>query len=140
MLTNLRKELASTCIVSFDAKSAIKTAWIKKPRVYEVAQGAVPPATLEHPCASYRTDVHKTLKQNRLALSDFGEFIECYKPDDRTKRRESRQLLLHCSNSSRPCESKKIDRWKSFTYDKLIARDKINLARIFHKTGPSYQG
>jgi type I restriction enzyme M protein len=55
--------------------------------------------------------VHKTLKQNRLSLSNFDEFIECYKAEDRSKR----------------CESKNIARWKSFTYDEIIARDKTNL-------------
>ena len=52
-----------------------------------------------------------TLKTKKLVKSDFDEFIECYKAEDRSKRRES----------------KKIDRWKSFTYDELIARDKTNL-------------
>ena len=59
----------------------------------------------------YRTNVHKTLKQNRLNLGDFKEFIEVYKADDRSKRRES----------------KNNERWKAFKYDELIARDKINL-------------
>jgi type I restriction enzyme M protein len=81
-------------VIFFDAKPASKTAWSKKLWVYD-----------------FRTNVHKTLKQNRLALSDFDEFIECYKAEDRSKRRES----------------KKLERWKSFTYDELIARDKTNL-------------
>lgn len=67
----------------------------------------------------YRTNVHKTLKQNRLALSDFKEFIECNKPEDRSQRREP----------------KNIDRWKSFSYDELIARDNTNLDSIWLKDG-----
>lgn len=59
----------------------------------------------------FRTNVHMTLKTKKLVKSDFDEFIKCYKTEDRSKRRES----------------KKIDRWKSFTYDELIARDKTNL-------------
>ncbi len=47
----------------------------------------------------------------RLVKSDFDEFIQCYRAEDRSKRRES----------------KKIERWKSFKYDELIARDKTNL-------------
>lgn len=43
--------------------------------------------------------------------SDFDEFAACFKVDDRSKRRES----------------KKIERWKSFKYDELIAWDKTNL-------------
>jgi type I restriction enzyme M protein len=59
----------------------------------------------------FRTNVHMTLKTKKLVKSDFDEFIECYKAVDRSKRRET----------------KKIERWKSFTYDELIARDKTNL-------------
>lgn len=59
----------------------------------------------------FRTNVHMTLKTKRLVESDFNEVIELYKADDRSKR----------------CESKKIERWKSFKYDELIARDKTNL-------------
>ena len=81
-------------VIFFDAKPASKTAWTKKVWFYD-----------------YRTNVHMTLKTKRLVKSDFDEFIECYKADDRSKRRES----------------KKYERWKSFTYDELIARDKTNL-------------
>lgn len=81
-------------VIFFDNKPASKTAWTKKLWIYD-----------------YRTNVHKTLKQNRLSVDDFQEFIDCYKPDDRSKRRES----------------KKCDRWKSYTYDELTARDKTNL-------------
>ena len=81
-------------VIFFDAKPASKTAWTKKLWVYD-----------------YRTNVHKTLKQNRLSLDDFSEFIQCFKAEDRSKRRES----------------KKIGCWKSFSYDELVARDKTNL-------------
>ncbi|MDH5190056.1 MAG: hypothetical protein OEW89_02275 [Gammaproteobacteria bacterium] len=53
----------------------------------------------------------KLIKPRGMVKSDFDEFIELYKADDRSKRRES----------------KKNERWKSFTYDELIARDKTNL-------------
>lgn len=59
----------------------------------------------------FRTNVHMTLKTKKLVKNDFDEFIKCYKADDRSKRRETQ----------------KIERWKSFTYDELIARDKTNL-------------
>jgi hypothetical protein len=35
MIANLEKELASTCIMSFDAKPAFKTAWTKKLWIYD---------------------------------------------------------------------------------------------------------
>lgn len=81
-------------VIFFDAKPAAKTAWTRKLWVYD-----------------YRTNVHKTLKQNQLKLDDFAEFIRCFKADDRSRRRES----------------DKIPRWKSFSYDELVARDKTNL-------------
>lgn len=81
-------------VIFFDAKPASKEAWTKRLWVYD-----------------YRTNVHKTLKQNRLAKSDFDEFIESFHADDRNKRNDSED----------------IPRWKSFSYDELIARDKTNL-------------
>ncbi|MDH5328165.1 MAG: type I restriction-modification system subunit M [Gammaproteobacteria bacterium] len=81
-------------VIFFDAKPASKSAWTKKLWIYD-----------------FRTNVHMTLKTKKLVKSDFDEFIDCYKADDRSKRRES----------------KKVDRWKSFTYDELVARDKTNL-------------
>ena len=81
-------------VIFFGAKPASKTAWTKKVWIYD-----------------FRTNVHMTLKTKRLVKSDFDEFIELYKADDRSKRRES----------------KKNERWKSFKYDELIARDKTNL-------------
>ncbi len=56
-----------------------------------------------------RTAQHFTLKQNPLTRSHLEDFVQCYKPDeDRAKRVET-------------------ERFKSFTYDELIARDKANL-------------
>jgi len=81
-------------VIFFDAKPASKTAWTKKLWIYD-----------------FRTNVHMTLKTKKLVKSDFDEFIECFKADDRSKRRESKSK----------------ERWKSFAYDELIARDKTNL-------------
>jgi len=81
-------------VIFFDAKPASKKPWTKKLWIYD-----------------FRTNVHMTLKTKRLVKNDFNEFIELYKAEDRSKRRES----------------KKVERWKSFTYDEIIARDKTNL-------------
>lgn len=83
-----------TNVIFFDVKPAAKESWTQQLWVYD-----------------YRTNVHKTLKQNRLSKSDFAEFIACFKVDDHRQRRESDG----------------IERWKVFTYDELIARDKTNL-------------
>ncbi len=56
-----------------------------------------------------RTNQHFTLKQNPLKRHHLEEFVEAYLPG---KARDER------------VES---ERWKSFTHDELIARDKVNL-------------
>jgi type I restriction enzyme M protein len=56
-----------------------------------------------------RTNQHFTLKQNPLRRHHLDEFVDSYLTGkDRAERVES-------------------ERWKSFTYDELIARDKVNL-------------
>jgi type I restriction enzyme M protein len=56
-----------------------------------------------------RTNQHFTLKQNPLRRHHLEEFVEAYLPG---KARDER------------VES---ERWKSFTHDELVARDKVNL-------------
>jgi len=57
----------------------------------------------------FRTNQHFTQKQNPLRRSHLDEFVDCYKPGrPRSERVES-------------------ERFKAFTYDDLIARDKANL-------------
>jgi len=55
-----------------------------------------------------RTNKHFTLKTQQLKYEDLQDFIKCYNPDNRFKRTES-------------------ERFKKYTYDKIIARDKTNL-------------
>jgi len=56
-----------------------------------------------------RTNQHFTLKQNPLRRAHLDEFVESY---------------LYGNARERRVES---ERWKSFTYDELISRDKVNL-------------
>lgn len=57
----------------------------------------------------FRTNIHFTLKQNPLRRADLDEFVASYLTGkDRAERIEH-------------------ERWKSFTHDELIARDKANL-------------
>jgi type I restriction enzyme M protein len=51
----------------------------------------------------YRTNVHKTLKTKRLASADLDDFVACYH------------------------ERKETERFRRFTYDELVERDKLNL-------------
>jgi len=56
----------------------------------------------------FRTNKKFTLKKNPLKFEDLKDFIECYNPENRNERRET-------------------ERFKVFTYDELINRDKVNL-------------
>ena len=62
-----------------------------------------------------RLNKHFTLKTGRLTRSDLDEFVACYNPADRHKRKATWS------------EKKPDGRWRSFTYDELIARDKVDL-------------
>jgi len=85
-------------VIFFDAKPASKTAWTKQLWVYD-----------------FRTNVHKTLKQNRLTKNDFAECIELYKAGDLSQRQAT-------------WSSESLDgRWRAYDYAELIARDKTNL-------------
>jgi len=55
-----------------------------------------------------RTNKHFTLKTNPLKYEDLKAFIQCYNPQNRTEREET-------------------ERFKRFTYNELIQRDKVSL-------------
>ena len=55
-----------------------------------------------------RTNKHFTLKENPLKRTDLDDFVACYHPENRHERTET-------------------ERFKCFTYDDLIKRDKVNL-------------
>ncbi|MDO3704714.1 class I SAM-dependent DNA methyltransferase [Micromonospora sp. C28SCA-DRY-2] len=57
----------------------------------------------------FRTNQHFTLKQNPLRREHLQDFVDCYLPGkDRSQRVET-------------------ERFRAFTYEELIARDKVNL-------------
>lgn len=55
-----------------------------------------------------RTNMHFTLKENPLRLEDLQDFIKCYNPDNRFDRKET-------------------ERFKVFSFDDLMQRDKVSL-------------
>lgn len=61
-----------------------------------------------------RTNMNLTLVENSLSDEHLKDFIKCYSAEDRTKRKET-------------------ERFKKFTYDELIKRDKTNLDIIWLK-------
>jgi len=55
-----------------------------------------------------RTNKHFTLKENSMAEKDLQDFIKCYNPDNRHQRKET-------------------ERFKNFSYEDILKRDKTNL-------------
>jgi type I restriction enzyme M protein len=64
-----------------------------------------------------RTNMDFTLKTNPLARADLDEFVECFHADNRFER----------TPTWSPSNDVYAGRWRSFTYEELIAGDKANL-------------
>jgi type I restriction enzyme M protein len=86
-------------VVFFDNKPSSKNPWTKEIWVYD-----------------YRTNIHHTLKKNPLKLEDLRDFITLYNPKNRNKRKEIYNP-----------ETNPEGRWRKFTYEEIIARDKTSL-------------
>jgi type I restriction enzyme M protein len=56
------------------------------------------------------------LKKNPLKLEDLRDFIQLYNPENRNKRKET----YHSDSNPE-------GRWRKFSYDEIIARDKTSL-------------
>jgi len=63
----------------------------------------------------FRTNMNFTLKTNMLARTDLDDFVKCYNPENRHDR------------TSTWSEVNPEGRWRVFTYEELIVRDKVNL-------------
>lgn len=92
-------------VVFFDNKPSSKTPWTQAIWVYD-----------------YRTNVHHTLKKNPLQLEDLRDFISCYHPPNRHQR-----------TATYHAETNPEGRWRQFTYDEIMARDKTSLDVIWLK-------
>lgn len=86
-------------VLFFDNHAASKEPWTKDVWFYD-----------------YRTNIHHTQKKKPLRYEDLKEFIDCYNPLDRYKRKE-------LWNEEKNPEG----RWRKFSYDQIIARDKTSL-------------
>src|SRR5258707_941692 len=78
-------------VLFFDRKPASEKPWTTKLWIYD-----------------FRTNQHFTLKTNTLKRADLDDFVACYHPENRNRRKET-------------------ERFKAFTYDELIKRDKASL-------------
>jgi len=63
----------------------------------------------------YRTNIHHTLKKNKLSYDDLKDFIKCYNPSNRFQRKETWS------------ETNPDGRWRKYTYQDIINRDKTSL-------------
>lgn len=85
-------------VIFFDNKPAAKDPWTKEVWYYD-----------------FRTNIHFTLKANPMKREDLQDFINCYNPVNRQNRTQTWS------------EANPEGRWRKFTYDELIARDKTSL-------------
>jgi len=86
-------------VLFFDNREASPKAWTKHVWYYD-----------------YRTNIHHTLKKKPLRYEDLADFITCYKPENRHKRR-----------STWHPEKNPEGRWRKYSYEELVARDKTSL-------------
>ena len=85
-------------VLFFDNKAASKEAQTNEVWIYD-----------------YRTNIHHTLKKKQMTTADLSEFVTLYNPDNRHKRNETWS------------EENPEGRWRKFTYEEILARDKTNL-------------
>lgn len=85
-------------VLFFDRKPARETPWTDNLWIYDL-----------------RTNKHFTLKTNPLQRSDLDEFVTLYNPENRRDRQATWS------------EDNPEGRWRAYTYDELIARDKVSL-------------
>jgi len=78
-------------VIFFDNHPASKNPWTKEVWIYD-----------------FRTNIHFTLKKNKMTFKDLKDFINCYHPENRHERKET-------------------ERFKKFNYDEIISRDKTSL-------------
>lgn len=64
----------------------------------------------------YRTNIHHTLKKKPLRIEDLNDFITCYHP---ANRHQCQEVWNETSNPE--------GRWRKFSYEQIIARDKTSL-------------
>jgi len=73
----------------------------------------------------YRTNIKHTLKKNPLRETDLDDFVKCYNPENRRVRTET----YSAENPD--------GRFRKFTYDEIISRDKTSLDITWIKSGES---
>ena len=85
-------------VLFFDKKPGAETPWTKQLWIYDL-----------------RTNKHFTLKTNPLARADLDEFVACFKPENQAQRVPTWT------------EANSEGRWRAFSYEEVVARDKASL-------------
>jgi type I restriction enzyme M protein len=85
-------------VLFFDRKPASAKPWTDKLWIFDM-----------------RTNRNFTLKQNTLVREDLDEFVKCFNAANLHKRKATWS------------EDHPEGRWRAYTYDELLARDKVNL-------------
>ena len=86
-------------VIFFDNREASPDPWTKEVWYYD-----------------YRTNHHHTLKKKPMRYEHLSEFIECYNP-----------LLRHRRKATWDEQDAPEGRWRSYGYEELTARDKTSL-------------
>ncbi|MDF1615827.1 HsdM family class I SAM-dependent methyltransferase, partial [Desulfurivibrio dismutans] len=86
-------------VLFFDNREASPHPWTKEVWYYD-----------------YRTNIHHTLKKKPLGYADLAEFVQCYHPANRHQRTPTWDAATNPEG-----------RWRSYSYEELIARDKTSL-------------
>ena len=85
-------------VLFFEKKGASETPWTKQLWIYDL-----------------RTNKHFTLKTNPLTRTDLNEFVALYRADSRPQRKATWSPETPDG------------RWRAYSYDELVARDKTSL-------------
>ncbi len=85
-------------VIFFDNRQASKEPWTKEVWIYD-----------------FRTNIHFTLKKNPMKYENLKDFIKCYNPGNRHNRKQTWS------------EDNPDGRWRKFTYNGIMARDKTSL-------------
>lgn len=82
---------------------------------FEKRKGSSMPTTKEIWYYDYRTNIRHTPKKSPLRPEHLIDFVNCYLPGDQTKRKETYS------------PENEEGRWRKYSYNDLISRDKTNL-------------
>ena len=85
-------------VLFFDNKPAAKTPWTKDVWIYD-----------------YRSNIKHTVKKNQMKFEDLQDFIKCYNPENRSKRKQTWS------------EKNPEGRWRKYSYEEIVSRDKCSL-------------